>query len=725
MNRQQRRAAAKGKPPSQVVISPGSAAGLFASAVKHHQAGRLPEAEADYRRALTAQPDHADAAFNLGVALRQAGKVDEAIAAYRRAIEIKPGYPEAHYNLGNALMAQGNADEAVAAYTQALRIKPDHARATANLGVAYANLGAGLMDRKQYDEAVAAFDQALRLKPDHAEAHYNLGNALKLQGRPDDAAEAYAQALRVNPKLAEAHSNLGNTLTELGRLDEAIAAHRQAIALKPAAAEVHYNIGNTLKEQGRLDDAAAAYRHAFGLKPDYAEAHGNLGIVLMGQGRLDEAVAAYRRAIEVEPDAADTHSNMLFCLNYDDSQTSDRLFAAHREWDERYGRFAQPGVHANDRTPGRRLRVGYVSPDFRTHSVACFLTPLFQGHSRQAVEVFCYADVIRPDAVTAHLRGLADHWLSAVGMPDDALAERIRADGIDILVDLAGHTAHNRLRVFARKPAPVQVTWLGYSNTTGLRAIDYRVVDDITDPPGAADGFASETLLRLPGGFLCYGGAQDAPEPAPPPCLKSGAVTFGSFNNPAKVSAATFDTWARLLTRIPDARLLLKGKPFADEATRASFLARLRERGIAAERVQLVAWLPGSAAHLSLYDQIDIALDPFPYNGTTTTCEALWMGVPVVTLRGDRHSARVGSSLLSQAGLTDWIADSTGGYVEIASALAANPGTLDTLRRSLRQRVAASSLCDGNGFARRMENAYRTIWQRWCEGLDSPANARQ
>jgi predicted O-linked N-acetylglucosamine transferase (SPINDLY family) len=335
------------------------------------------------------------------------------------------------------------------------------------------------------------------------------------------------------------------------------------------------------------------------------------------------------------------------------------------------------------------------------------------------VEVFCYAGVIRPDAVTAHLRSLADHWLSTLGMADDALAERIRADGIDILVDLAGHTAHNRLRVFAHKPAPVQVTWLGYSNTTGLRAIDYRIVDDMTDPPGAADGFASETLLRLPGGFLCFGAPKDAPEPAAPPCLRTGAVTFGSFNNPAKVSAAAFDVWAQLLIRSPGARLLLKGKPFADEATCAWFLARFRERGIAAERVQLVAWLPSSTAHLGLYEKIDIALDPFPYNGTTTTCEALWMGVPVVTLRGDRHSARVGASLLNQVGFADWIADSVDGYVEIALALAANPAKLQTVRRSLRRRMNESSLCDGSGFARRMENAYRTIWRRWCEASEA------
>ena len=711
MNRQQRRAD-KDQPAAPAV----GVTVLFASAVHHHQAGQLAAAEADYRRVLAAQPDHADAAFNLGVALRQMGEVGEAIAAYTLALRIKPDYPEVHYNLGNALMVQGKTDEAIVAYAQALRIKPSHAQAAANLSVAHSNRGVVLMEQRKYDEATAAFSQALALRPDYAEAHYNLGNVRKAQGELDHAARCYRQALRLNPNLAEVHSNLGNTLAELGRLDESIAVHAQAIAIKPDSAEVHYNLGNALKDRERLGEAASAYRRAIGLKADYAEAYANLGIVLMSQGRLDEAATAYAQAIALKPDDAATFSNRLVCLNYDDSQTPDRLSAAHREWDERYGAPAtRPRAYANDRDPERRLKVGYVSPDFRAHSIAYFLTPLFEGRNRQAVEVFCYADVIRPDAVTAHLSGLADHWYSTVGMPNDALAERIRADGIDILVDLAGHTAHNRLRVFARKPAPVQVTWLGYPNTTGLRAIDYRLVDDVTDPVGPADDFASETLFRLADGFLCYSGSKAAPEPAPPPCLKTGVITFGSFNNPCKVSASTFNVWARLLTRLPDARLLLKGKPFADEAARNYLLARLGERGIAADRIQLVAWLPSSTSHLALYEQIDIALDPFPYNGTTTTCEALWMGIPVVTLRGERHAARVGASLLGQAGLPDLIAGSVDGYVGIALALAADPERLRDLRRSLRQRVMASSLGDGNGFAHKMEAAFRTMWRNWCE----------
>jgi len=329
--------------------------------------------------------------------------------------------------------------------------------------------------------------------------------------------------------------------------------------------------------------------------------------------------------------------------------------------------------------------------------------------------VHCYANVQRPDSVTAYFEGMAEHWLTTSAMSDEALAERIRHDGIDVLVDLAGHTLRNRLGVFVRKPAPVQATWLGYPNTTGLSAIDYRLVDAVTDPPGAADAMASETLLRLPGGFLCYGGLTGAPDPKDPPCLTTGAVTFGSFNNPSKLSTAACDAWAALLKHVPQARLLLKGGWFVDPATRDLFLARLAERGVAADRVELVPRLHGAAAHLSAYERVDIALDPFPYNGTATTCEALWMGVPVVTLCGGRHAGRVGASLLSQIGLPELIADSVASYLDIAARLAADPARLTALRHTLRPRMTASPLCDGPAFSRKMEAAYRAMWLRWCE----------
>jgi protein O-GlcNAc transferase len=675
MDRQQRRAGtglgrASGEPTAREAV----AADLYAAGVKHHQAGRMAEAETCYRQVLAAQPDHPDALHLLGVVAHQAGR-------HGLAVDL----------IGRAIMRNGT--------------NP----------IYFSNLGCALRDLGRRDEAVAAFEQAIRVKPDFAQAYLSLGAALKDQGRLDEAVAAYRKAHQIKPDLVEACFNLGNTLKGMCRLDEAVAAYRHAIRIQPSLLQAHCNLGNALCDQGKLGEAVAAFGHAIRIKPDYATAHSNLGTALFEQGKLDEAVAACREAIRLKPDFSGASSNLAFCVNNVDNISVGELFETHKEWNARHGwPLPQASAYPNDRSVGRRLKVGYFSPDFRGHSVAYFLEPLLHSHDRNAVEVFCYAEVRSPDAATRRFEQLADHWTETVGMSDEALAERIRSDGIDILVDLAGHTSKNRLPVFARKPAPVQVTWLGYPNTTGLDAIDYRLVDAVTDPEGEADAFASETLVRLPGGFLCYGAANDAPTPETAPCLTTGFVTFGSFNNPTKLSGAALDVWAQVLTRLPDARLLLKGKPLADAATRALHLSRLTERGVAAHRVELVDWLPDSKAHLALYDRFDVALDPFPYNGTATTCEALWMGVPVVTLRGDRHAGRVGASLLTQIGLTDLIADSVEAYVEMAVALAGDSARLADLRHSLRPRMAASSLCDAAGFARKVEDAYRTMWARWC-----------
>jgi predicted O-linked N-acetylglucosamine transferase (SPINDLY family) len=396
------------------------------------------------------------------------------------------------------------------------------------------------------------------------------------------------------------------------------------------------------------------------------------------------------------------------------------VYREHRRWDEQQaGGIKQPKLTIGSRDPGRRLRVGYVSPDLKQHSVAYFLEPLLREHDHSVVEVFCYAEVLRPDATTLNLQSHADHWLRTVGYSDDALARRITSDGIDILVDLAGHTADNRLGVFARKPAPVQVNWLGYPNTTGLRAMDYRLVDEITDPPGEADQTASERLIRLAEGFLCYAAPYAAPQPAPPPSVRTGRIVFGSFNNPAKLSSITLRTWATLMKRVPDSQLLLKGSALHEPGSRDLFQAHLHAHDIDLTRVVMRGRTPGVAEHLSVYADVDIALDPFPYNGTTTTCEALWMGVPVVTLLGDRHAARVGASLLTQIKRPELIADSPEGYVEIAAKLAAEPERLAQLRATLRDQMSRSPLCDAPGFAHKVETAYRTMWQKFCDGADA------
>ncbi len=756
MNRQQRRAAAKqSQAPGRHEGAPAghdpAVAAILATGIKFHQSGNLRDAQVCYEQALALQPGNADANHLLGVlaaqtghpdlaldlirqairlhdrsasrthdrslaylsslgtTLRQMGRGAEAVDAFRRAVRLAPQDAQVHYNLANVLCDNGKPEEAVAAFREAIRIRPDFVAAHYNLGIVLSAQG-------KLTETVAVWRDVVRMSPDFAEAWNNIGAVLLTLGSFDEAATACREALRIRPGDGRAHCNIGSALAGLGRLDEAAAAFQEALRVDPQDATSHYNLGLVHADQGRLDQSVAAYREALRIRPDHTGVHCNIGLALLGQGRLDDAVAAFGQAAALQPDEDFPASNLLLCMNYDAGAANARIFEAHRAWDARHGRAVAPAAagHANDRTPERRLKIGYVSPDFRRHPVASVVEPLLRCHDGRQVEVHCYAETPKPDATTARLQALAGNWLNTAGMPDAALAERIRADGIDILVDLAGHTAGNRLRVFARKPAPVQVSWLGYPNTRGLGAIDYRLVDAVTDPEGEADAFASETLVRLAGGFLCWGAPDDVGEPAPPPCLAGGAVTFGSFNSPAKLSDATLDAFAALLTRLPEARLLLKGHGFADPAVCAWFEGRLSQRGIAAGRVELAARLPDETAHLRFYDRVDIALDPFPYNGMATTCEALWMGVPVVTLAGDRHAGRIGASLMTRIGLAGLIAGSVDGYVEIAAGLAGDPNRLRDLRRSLRPRLAASPLCNAPAFARTIEDAYRTMWRRWC-----------
>jgi protein O-GlcNAc transferase len=709
--------------------------------LRHHRAGRLAEAEALYRQIIAAdsrnaesihmlgliahqvgrsgfavemirsaigiKPDYAEAHANLGLAFYQLGRVEDAFAACRSAIALKPGQAEAHSNLGTALKYLGHAQEAIATCRAAVILKPSSGDAWSNLGMSYHAIG-------RIEDAVRSCRTAIAIQPDNAEAHSNLGVALKDLGRHQDSIAAWRIAIRIKPGFADAYFNLGTTLYDLGRTDAAIHAHRAAIALRPDHARTQSNLGIALISVGRLSDAISSFRHAIAIEPQMAAAQCNLGVVLRDMGRFDEADEAFATAIRLDPDLAEAYSDRLFTLCCRDDTSGDAILAASRRFAARFESASTERIFSNERNPDRVLRIGYVSADFYNHSVSYFLGPTLANHDRSQVEVTCYSNAIRSDAVTRQLRASAANWRSLVGLDDESARRVIEADGIDILVDLSGHSAHNRLLLFARRAAPIQVTWLGYPGTTGLSAIDYRLVDAITDPPGDADRHASEALYRLDGCFVCYAPPMETPEPGPPPSLTGAPVTFGSFNNPAKLSAAAIATWAALLLRQPDARLFLKGKAFADEGSRALTLSKFAAHGIPSERILVHDWTPGGKDHLSLYGTMDVALDPFPYNGTTTTCEALWMGVPVVTLRGQRHSARVGASLLAQVGLDNLVAADPEEYVSVAIGLAADGARRAELRRTLRSVMSRSRLCDGHLFARSLEAAYRDMWRRWC-----------
>ncbi|MEI6559460.1 MAG: tetratricopeptide repeat protein [Rhodospirillaceae bacterium] len=603
----------------------------------------------------------------------------------------------------------GRLQEAEALYSRILAVAPGHADCRHRMGVLASQTGRGEL-------AVRLIGEAIALDGRDPACHNNLGNALHGLGRLDEAAASYRRALALKPDYAGAHYNLASSLQAQGRPEAALGHFEQALALGPERPEVHNNLGAALLELGRVTEAVAHFERALTLAPDHAEARNNLGKGCQELGRMAEAVAHYRQALALRPGYAEAHSNLLMTLTYLPDLPAARLFAEHRDFGRRHACPALP--HANPREPGRRLRIGYVSGDFRHHVVGFFIEPLLAAHDRTAVSSRCYSETRRPDAVTARIKALAEGWCETAGLDDRALAARIQADGIDLLIDLAGHSAFNRLPVFALKPAPVQVTWLGYPGSTGLAAIDYRLVDPVSDPEGGADRLASEALVRLQGGFLCYRPPCAAgPDPAPAAEPADGAaLTFGSFNNLNKLSPPVLALWAALLCRLPGARLLLKSRQLADEAVARALRQSFGRHGVARERLELLSWTAGFESHLDSYRRVGIALDPFPYNGTTTTCEALWMGVPVVTLAGERHAARMGASLLTRLGLDELIAADPAAYLEIAAALATDRARLAGLRAGLRQRMTASPLCDAAALARRLETAYRIMWRRWCAG---------
>lgn len=663
--------------------------------------GRQEEALATYREALRLNPRHSSAYNNLGIVLKQLGRDAEAIAAYRQAITLKPDYFQALNNLAITLKEHNQADEAIRLYRQALTINPDSAETCNNLGVV-------LREQGQGEEAAALFRRALTLRPEFADAHEGLASCLRDQGRLGEAVAAYRQALSLNPQLANAWNNLGVALKESGQPLDAIAAYRQALEIQPEMADALNNLGIALKEQGTLTAAAAHLQRAITVKAGYAEAWNNLGQVLEIQGNVEEALSAYRQALKLNPAFSRVHSNILFALNYLPGLTAQEIFEEHRRWAQTYADPLTPPASPPTVVEKQRLSIGYVSPDFRQHPVAYFLEAVLAHHDATRFEIFCYSDVSAPDAVTARLRGLVPHWRDSHGLSDEALGQQIRHDAIDILIDLTGHTDRNRLFTFARRPAPRQASWIGYFNTTGMQAMDY-FISDVYGSPTEIPQLYTETLVRLPHSRFCYHAPDYAPTVAPLPAAQNGYVTFGCFNNLAKLNDAVIALWAQILTALPSSRLVLKALALGEEVIQASYRERFAAHGIATERLIFSGFSP-HAEMLVQYGDIDIALDPFPFTGGLTSCEALWMGVPVVTLAGETLVSRQSASLLNNLDLAELCAATPRQYAAIAVALANTPQRLAELRAGLRERMAASPLCDAAGFTRDLEQAYREMW---------------
>jgi protein O-GlcNAc transferase len=585
---------------------------------------------------------------------------------------------------------------------QLLQAAPRDVDALVMLGRVHAQLGRPAL-------AIALITRALNSQPDHAEALYHLGlTHVVIRGLPT-ARACFSEAVRLDPGNAKFRCALGAAHLQLGDLTTAAECFWHALAIDPAFTSARVNLGLIELQAGRYSAAAETFRRALATRADDVHAHANLGMALLALGDYEAAVARLRRALDIDPEQAYVRSNLLFALQHGSGNKPAVLLAEARQW-ERWHATASRQTGRREAEPDRRLRIGYVSADFRQHSVAHLIEPVLGAHDRSHFEIFCYSNSAVADDVTARLRGLADHWSTITGLGDADAAALIERDQIDLLVDLSGHTAGHRLELFSLKPAPVQASWLGYSGTTGLRAIDYILVDDIVSPPGQ-ERFYTEQLRPLPGAYLTYQ-PPPAPEISRNPFLATGYVTFGCFNNPSKLTPSVVSVWSRILHAVPNARLVLKGRQFDDPAATHHWAMLFADADLGRDRVVF----RGESTHwelLELYGTIDIALDPFPYNGCVTSLEALWMGVPVVALLGDHFVSRMSASVLARAGLSDLVANSADDYVAIASRLASDSQRLTRLRGSLRERMQRS-LCEGVSFTRRLEQAYRSMWHTWC-----------
>jgi protein O-GlcNAc transferase len=735
--------------------------------------GDLGGAERCYRAATALDPGSAPSRLNLGYVLKEQGRQDEAQAELQQALALDPTLFDANYMLADLARGQGRSDAAVEHYTKVISLNPrfelayrdlcqtlfecgqaDRAMEVVLGGLAAVPQSADLhyflgnlhLHDAHYEQAVDCFLKALSIQPAYAEVHANMGLALRLRGQPAAAAQSYREALAQQPNSAVWRFNFALALHQLGQMDEAVAQYRlalsldgrhfeahvnlavallalgnfeasvrssqDALALQPHSAVVHCNLGLAYRSQNKLEAAMDCYRRALEADPDSAHGHAAMAVALNDQGQTDAALASFQKALSLDPDLIEARSSRLFVLSH---ASPGRYLEEARAYGERAAALARPFTSwlatrtSADAMP--TLRVGFVSGDLREHPVGRFLEDAIAHLDPAIVQLFAYTTSLQHDQLTARLRPRFSGWASIVGMTDEVAAGRIHADGLHILIDLAGHTAHNRLPVFAWKPAPVQVSWLGYFASTGLAAIDHVLADEVSVPP-AARGQFTEHVWYLPDTRMCFTApAPSAPlETSPPPALTNGHVTFGCFQNLSKVNDAVLAAWAQVLSALPSSRLRLQNKQTGTPTAREALLRRLAGVGIAPERVTLAPPVARDM-YLAAHAEVDIILDTFPFPGGTTTCEALWMGVPTITLAGNSMLSRQGASMLSAARLTGWIALTEADYIARAVAHAGDMGALAALRSRLRAQVLASPLFDSVLFAKRLETALTAMWR--------------
>lgn len=680
---------------------------VFSAAVEKHQAGDLAGAEQLYRSILTKVPTHPATLCNLGAVLVRQDQVEAAAQCYAMCLAESPGYPDAHYNYGNLYRRIGQYRDAVNQYQLCLRANPRHGSAQFNMGLAYSSLG-------ELAAAVNCYTQTLAVEPNHADAYNRLGDAYLRLGKVNEGIEQFRIYTSLKPTDPRGLNNLGLAIANAGRSAEAVDILKRAIAMRPDYPDAHNTIALAYEALGRKDDATEHYQEAVRLNPEFADAWSNYGTNLTEQGRIDEAIAAFRFSLKARPNTSQIHSNLLLTLNYSSHLAPEDIAEEHKQWADLYapGETPPPAV-PTDSSPDRRLRLGYLSGDFRDHTVSGFIEMVLSNHDRTKFQLTGYANVGRPDATTLKLQKLCDQWRLVHGMNDEAIAAQIREDQIDILIDLSGHTAGNRLLACATRPAPVQMTLFGYPNTTGMRAFDYRITDDIADPPGQTEHYYVEQLLRLSGLAWGYRPPTDAPEVGPLPSTTQNVFTFGCLNNAAKISQECLETWVKLLLAIPQSRLVLLAGQSQTGADRLR--KKFADANIDSERVELLFRLPRQE-YFATYSRFDLALDPFPYNGGITTCDALWMGVPVLGVAGKSYVSRQGVSVMTHVGYPEFIADSPAQMIEVAKMWSSNREWLADIRSGLRQQLIKTGVADGAKYARRLESGLRQAWFRRVTG---------
>lgn len=725
-----------------LATQPGNVGARYYQALIWLQQGKHENAIAAFKKLLKQAPNHPDAHFSLGLAYLESGRPAVSLPHFQRVVALAPKTPEGYFYVGLSLAQQHRQQEALPAFKKAIELQPDLTEAHLNLGNALSEMG-------RHEEARACFQRALELNPQLAESHNGLGNSFRGLGKTDQAIACFQKAIALRPNYAEPYQGLGMALNDLGKFDEAVQHFKQAILLKPDFVVAFTGWGRALQEMGQIKAARACWEKALELEPKQvgayiglgqqhralaehsdalanfqkalrldsknAEACSYLGGELFSWGRCDEGVAYLEKALALAPDVPEHHSGLLFNLHYHAPVPAERLADYHRAFGERFEASLKPlwRPHDNSKDPERGLRVGLISGDFRRHPVGYFMADLLESLKANGLELYAYANHWHDDDLTERIKPQFAGWCKCKTLSDDALAERIRADGIDVLVDLSGHTEGMRLLTFARKPAPVQVTYLGYPDTTGLTAIDYILGDPRMFPPEEA-ALYTEKPWHLPDTSLCYMPPDQPVEVGPLPALQNGGtLTFGCLNKREKISDAAIEVWAEILRELPDSRLLLQNKVFADAGIAEDMRKRFAAKGVAQERLELIGGLSWRE-HLETYNRVDIALDPFPYNGTTTSVEGLWVGVPLLALKGDRLVAHMGESIQHAMGMTEWIAADKHEYVAKAVAFAGDLPALAAVRNGLRERLLASPICDAPRFARNLEAAFRGMWREWC-----------